>query len=1107
MSWLGLTYHLVNKHLTNQIATSQGHMVHEKQGLQSTTKSPRTHEQQMLEIKKKFAALKKRIKGKGNLKEALLQDIGEDFFPIPSATNKKTNDVCYALLNRDDVSFAFTDQTGKFPQKSSTGNQYVMVAYHFDANLIWGVPIKDRRGTTLMEAWDELHNTFKKAGVAPNTYVLDNEKSKDLLACFAEAEVDYQLVAPYSHRNNLAERAIQTFKHHFKAGLASVDPNFPLSLWDKLIPQANLTLNLMRSCRVNPKLSAYTYIFGEFHFSATPIAPPGTKIVAHISPDNRGSWELNGEVGWYIGPSLNHYRCVKCYFPRTRSTRDCDTVDFFPTTVPFPQVTVTDFLKQAASDISTILTQPPSTNIPTLKAGDPVRNALLDLSTQLQRIDQLPLDSTSKPTTPPLQASYPRVESSKKSPSLAASPRVDPSQTPPLLTASPRVVSSQTPPSLDTTPQAVSQRTSLKNTPSIQQKVQQHLNSPPTSTLLQHSKSTKNTRFNNKNAHRYPLRSHSSGTNYRHLAAQYLAAQQLFNNPFQHAGFHIFRPDGKKETMDSLLSGPNGTVWLRSLSNEWGRLASGNQYGVKGTETIQFIHQHEVPTDRDVTYATFVCDLRPLKEEVYRVRITVGGDRLSYNDDAGSPAANLLETKLIINSTISDASKGARFMTADIKDHFLATPMKKAEYMKVQYKYFPEDIRQRYNLDSKVTPSGHIYIKINRGMYGLKQAAILAYDHLRKSLAPYGYKPVVGTVGLWKHESRPTTFCVCVDDFGIKYWSEDDKQHLLHALRKNFKITTDLQGKNYCGLQLDWNYKLGYVDISMPEYVWKSLKRLQHKPSVYPQFSPHQHVPITYGKPSTRQYATAPDTSPLLPSNEIKHIQSITGSFLYYARALDSSMLPALNEIASSQAAPTVNTKAKCQRLMDYAATYPNMYIRYHASDMVLHVDSDAAYLVAPKARSRISGYFYLSDHPSKTPHPKLNGAILVECKTLRHVVASAAEAEIAGVFHNAQTSLPIRHILQVLNHPQPPTPLKTDNSTANGFVHNNIHQKRSKSWDMRYYWLRDKQTQELFKIFWEKGKSNHADYTTKHHPTKHHLHIRHTKQYVRDKYPVLPLK
>ena len=105
-----------------------------------------------------------------------------------------------------------------------------MVGYHFDANMIWGIPIKDRKGNTLMEAWEHFHAMFKQAGIAPNTYVLDNEKSRDLLNLFLEEKVQHQLVAPYSHRNNLAERAIQTFKHHFKAGLATVNPDFPLSL-------------------------------------------------------------------------------------------------------------------------------------------------------------------------------------------------------------------------------------------------------------------------------------------------------------------------------------------------------------------------------------------------------------------------------------------------------------------------------------------------------------------------------------------------------------------------------------------------------------------------------------------------------------------------------------------------------------------------------------------------------------------------------------------------------------------------------------------------------------------------------------------------------------
>ena len=183
---------------------------------------------------------------------------------------------------------------------------------------------------------------------------------------------------------------------------------------------------------------------------------------------------------------------------------------------------------------------------------------------------------------------------------------------------------------------------------------------------------------------------------------------------------------------------------------------------------------------------------------------------------------------------------------------------------------------------------------------------------------------------------------------------------------------------------------------------------------------------------------------------------------------------------------------------MDYLHTYPNVYLRYYASDMILHIDSDAAYLVLPKARSRIAGFYQLSDHPSKTKNPTRNLPILIECKTLRHVVASAAEAEVAGIFHNAQTAIPIRRALEALDHPQPPTPLKTDNSTAHSFTYRNIQMKKSKSWDMRYHWLRDKITHKIIKVFWKEGSDNNADYSTKNHPIKHHLQKRPT--YVLDK-------
>ena len=145
---------------------------------------------------------------------------------------------------------------------------------------------------------------------------------------------------------------------------------------------------------------------------------------------------------------------------------------------------------------------------------------------------------------------------------------------------------------------------------------------------------------------------------------------------------------------------------------------------------------------------------------------------------------------------------------------------------------------------------------------------------------------------------------------------------------------------------------------------------------------------------------------------------------------------------------------------MDYTATYSNIVMCCYASDMVLLVDSDAACQCLSKAKSRIAGCFYLSDHPSKIDQPKLNEPMLVACKTIRHVASSAVEAEMAWAFTNAQLALPIRYALEAgLDHHQPPTPLKSDNSTTTGFFYNNMHQRRSKSWDIRCHWLRDEDT------------------------------------------------
>ena len=380
-----------------------------------------------------------------------------------------------------------------------------------------------------------------------------------------------------------------------------------------------------------------------------------------------------------------------------------------------------------------------------------------------------------------------------------------------------------------------------------------------------------------------------------------------------------------------------------------------------------------------------------------------------------------------------------------------------------------------------------MYCQVNKGMYGLKQAAILAYKLLVQRLKDRGYHPIPLTTGLFKHESRATTFALCVDDFGVKFNNEDNLQHLIDTLRQHFEISIDKDGRNYCGLTFTWHYKQGYVDVSMPKYMMKALAKFAHPKPHRAQYSPHRWNKPTYGQ--RVQYVTPDKLGTPLDMKGQRRVQSIVGTFLYCGRAVEQTILPALNDIASFQARPTSDTVKRTNRLMDYMYTYPTAVLRYYAGDMQLHIESDVAYLVLPGARSCVAGYSYLraNKHPQKAYPGHFNAPILVEFPTLKNVVSSVAEAECGGLFHNCTTAIGLRNDLIGLVHPQNKTPVITDTSTAKSFVHSEMRVKRSKSWDMRFNWLRDRAAQKQFDIKWDKGIHNMADYFTKHHPPSHH--------------------
>jgi hypothetical protein len=193
----------------------------------------------------------------------------------------KTHLVYAVLVDQGQL---YTDLTGKFPVQFSKGNSYVMVCYVYDLNYVKVMEMKSRSASEWVKAYDTVHQELTVKGFKPKLETLDNEASAALKNFFTTDVVEYQLVPPHCHGHNAAESSIRTFKEQLVAGLSSVDPTFPLHLFNRLLPQAENTLNLMGTSRLHPQLSAAAHFHGLVDYNKTAFAPPECKIIAHEKP-------------------------------------------------------------------------------------------------------------------------------------------------------------------------------------------------------------------------------------------------------------------------------------------------------------------------------------------------------------------------------------------------------------------------------------------------------------------------------------------------------------------------------------------------------------------------------------------------------------------------------------------------------------------------------------------------------------------------------------------------------------------------------------------------------------------------------------------------------
>jgi len=793
-------------------------------------------------------------------------------------------------------------------------------------------------------------------------------------------------------------------------------------------------------------------------------------------PNARKSWDHHVNKGWYVGPDFNAYRQYLVYLPATRAIISTNTLTWMANQVAVPLATQSDLIRAALQDLHEALNRGklaqlagtlPNTQVETLQElKDILTNSNSGTPTQPQP------SGTETPSTPKtVQWDKGVLDNQGKTSKL---PKYNaPENTAPVL----RVPDPQ-----------------------------RDLRVPPTrGSLVEDLDGTWDTTppppaETNRRSPRLQA----------HIAADVQAvceATKLLDDPNEeilytplpkHFSYKAVNPDtGALSEYRELRRSTDGPHWDRAMCHEIGRSFQGYNE-IQGNNTCKFIKFSDVPKDRKVTYCRIVVADRPRKAEPRRVRVTVGGDKVDYPGETSTKTAELVTCKILINSVLS--TPGAKFMCMDLKDFYLGNPLPRKEYMRIAIVDLPQAIIDYYNLN-EYDHNGYVYVEISKGMYGLPQSGRVASDVLIPRLTTAGYYPTKLTPGLFRHQNYPNiAFCLTVDDFGVKYVDKKEALHLKDTLEKHYEVTTDWEGTNYCGLDLDWDYDKRICDISIKGYVKKALQRFEHPPPSRPQHAPSKWTAPVYGAP--QQFAEDEDTTQALRKEQTRLLREIIGTFLFYARAVDNTMLVALGTLAAAQSKGTEATMDAAVHLLNYAASHPDAIVRFRASDMILHVHSDASYLSEPKARSRVGGFYFLDgkDNPDPGAKPQLNGAIHVESRILRNVMSSATEAETAALFHNGQEGVWIRTILEELGHPQPgPTPIQTDNQVASGIANDTVKTKRTKSMDMRFYWIKDRVKQGQFRIHWKPGEENHADYFTKHHPPSHHQAMRptylHTKE------------
>ena len=391
----------------------------------------------------------------------------------------------------------------------------------------------------------------------------------------------------------------------------------------------------------------------------------------HEKSQQRKTWDPHSIDGWYVGTSLEHYRAHRIRTKTTKAERISDTVFIKHAYLTNPTITPHDAVIAAAQNLTRTLQKQKHNKHSEWEAltalAEQFNKHSIEQQTKWDKAAQTVLNpSTERATVPRVAPAVPRVN--------------------PVRLAPQQIVFNTSPNEIQPTIRSHY----------ITQDVEDDDPLPLTYNTRSHARHQTTSRRTTRSVTQELL----------------MSTIEIENNPIDTINA-ILNPDtGQLMEYRHLKADPNyQSAWGISYGNELGRLFQGMPNRVKGTNTAYFVHSDDIPADqwKDVTYGQIVTSYHPDKAEPNRTRLTIGGDKINYPDDVGTPTADLLTVKHLLNSTIS--TPGAKFMTLDIKEFYLNTPLSRYEYLRLKLDDIPADVQSHYQLADKAK-NGFVYAEV-----------------------------------------------------------------------------------------------------------------------------------------------------------------------------------------------------------------------------------------------------------------------------------------------------------------------------------------------------------------------------------------------------------